>query len=850
MNSPLPPGLKIDLTNCEREPIHVLGNIQGFGFLVAVGADWFISRVSANTARFIGVPPDQLLGRALVEVFTEHAVHAIRNRVTLLRGPDAVERLFNVTLMAGGPAFDVALHFSGDQVLIEAEPAMAEEMEASAVVRAMIARVNQTDSFAGFLREGARQVRALTGFDRVMVYRFDDQGSGEVVAEALRPSVDSFMGLHYPASDIPAQARKLYIRNIFRVIADINGEPVPVMPELDARGQPLDQSLSALRAVSPIHIEYLKNMGVGASLSISIVADGKLWGLFACHHNSPRLPSFSYRTAAELFGQMFSLMLESRERRDGAEYETRARAATDRIMATVAQDNSLLENAQWIGDMVFETIPADGVGVCLDGAMSLTGLTPDQEQFGAIVRFLTEKATTQVFATESIQTFLPGAGTYADRSAGMIAIPLSRNPRDYVVLFRSEQLRSVRWAGNPEKPVEYGPHGARLTPRKSFEAWSELVKGQSVPFTSAERRVAETLRIGIMEVLVRLSDIAGAERARAHERQNLLIGELNHRVRNILALIRGLISQSRASAETVEGFIATLDDRIKALARAHDQITADRWGPARLSDLLETEAGAYLGEKRQRVLLEGPGLLINPSAFTSLALVFHELMTNAAKYGALSDSGIVKVRWRQDEGGDLLLDWTEEGGPAVSAPRRRGFGSTIIEQSIPFDLGGTVEMAFPVTGFHAHLRIPARHVAGLAQASETVSAVSRSLDAQPLADRRVLLVEDSMIIALDAEEALKEIGAAKVVTAASVARALGALEKGGLDFALLDLNLGDETSIPVAEALRARGIQFAFATGYGEAAEFVARFPGAPVLTKPYTADDLRKTFTDFSRKL
>ena len=151
-------------------------------------------------------------------------------------------------------------------------------------------------------------------------------------------------------------------------------------PALDAKGEALDLSLSVLRAVSPIHIEYLKNMGVAASLSISIIADGKLWGLFACHHYSPRLPSFAYRTAAELFGQMFSLMLESRERREAADYETRARAATDRLMATVAQDGQLLANAQWLGDMIFDTIPADGVGVCLDGITALTGLAPDRAQ--------------------------------------------------------------------------------------------------------------------------------------------------------------------------------------------------------------------------------------------------------------------------------------------------------------------------------------------------------------------------------------------------------------------------------------------------------------------------------------
>jgi light-regulated signal transduction histidine kinase (bacteriophytochrome)/CheY-like chemotaxis protein len=437
---------------------------------------------------------------------------------------------------------------------------------------------------------------------------------------------------------------------------------------------------------------------------------------------------------------------------------------------------------------------------------------------------------------------LPQAASYADRAAGMMAIPLSRNPRDYVVLFRSEQLRSVRWAGNPEKPVEYGPHGARLTPRKSFEAWSELVKGQSLPFTTAERRVAETLRVGVLEVLMRLADNASAERARAHERQELLIAELNHRVRNILALIRGLISQSRGNAESVEDFIVTLDDRIKAMARAHDLITADRWGPARLTDLLETETGAYLGEKRRRVTFEGPNLLLQPTAFTSLALVFHELTTNAAKYGALSDNGTVEVRWKLNEKGDLVVDWSEEGGPAVTAPTRRGFGSTIIEQSIPFDLGGSAEVAYRVTGLKAHFLVPARHIAGKAKGmSDTPATGAATADAQPLAGRRVLLVEDSMIIAMDAEDALKEIGAVKVVVAANVARALKALEKGGLDFALLDLNLGAENSTPVANVLVENRIPFAFATGYGEDTPLAAQYPGVPVLKKPYTADQLRQ---------
>ena len=655
----------VDITNCDREPIHVLGTIQPFGFLIAVSADWLVSRASANVEDYIGVPHHDLLGRPLKDFLLPETVHAIRNRMMLLRDPDSVERLFSVRLRQDGPAFDVAIHFSGASVVIEAEPASGGETEAGTMVRSMISRLQKTETMAAFLREGARHVRALTGFDRVMVYRFDRAGSGEVAAEALRAGVDSFLGLNYPASDIPAQARALYLRNAFRIITDVKAKPVPILPGLDPAGAALDQSLCILRAVSPIHIEYLRNMGVEASLSISIIVQGKLWGLFACHHYRARLPSFAQRSAAELFGQMFSLMLESRERAEAAEYETRARMVADRLMATVAQNSDLLTDAQWLGEIIFDTIQADGVGVSIDSAVSLSGLTPDETQFARIVQTLNRTASGQVFTTDQISVIVPGAEDYANRAAGLLAIPLSRSPRDYVVLFRSERLRSVRWGGNPEKKdIEYGPNGPRLTPRKSFEEWSDLVRGKALPFTAAELRMGETLRTALLEVVLRLSESAGQERRRAHEQQELLIAELNHRVRNILSLIRGLISQTRHSSLSAEAFTQTLDDRVQALARAHDQITADSWGPAPLIDLIATEAGAYLGDRRDRIRANGPNVLLEPGAFTVLALVIHELMTNAAKYGALADSGTVAIDWKTDADGNLLICWTESGGPA------------------------------------------------------------------------------------------------------------------------------------------------------------------------------------------
>lgn len=831
----------VDLSNCDREPIHAINAIQPFGVLIAVTSDWMVARVSANVRDYFGVSADTILGQPAHNLFSADALHSIRNRLSLLRGPDGVERLFSITLIDGIGKFDVALHFSGNNVVIEAEPATIDTFDTTSAVRAMVARLNNSSTMAAFFREGARQVRGMTGFDRVMVYRFDHEGSGEVIAESAGPGIDSFMGLHYPASDIPAQARTLYLRNTFRIITDIGAEPVALEPRLDASGSPLDQSLSMLRAVSPIHVEYLRNMGVAASLSISVVVEGKLWGLFACHHYQPRFLSFAVRSAAELFGSMFSLMLESRERKDAADYETRARALADRLMASIARNSDLLVDPQGIGEIVFDAIPADGIGVFIDGRMGFAGLAPPPAEFARIVQSLHQSGGSSVFTTDCIADIVPEAENYAGRAAGLLAIPLSRRPRDYIVLFRTEQVRSVRWAGNPEKPVEFGPNGARLTPRQSFAAWSQLVSGRAISFSVSEQKVAETLRVALLEVVLRMSESASADRRDATQKQDLLIAELNHRVRNILGLIRGLISQTRDNTISAAAFVETLDDRIQALARAHDQLTADRWSPARLIELLEIETNAYLGAKRNRVTLEGPNVLVEPSAFTTLALVIHELMTNAAKYGALSDSGMVRVTWRLTDDGELNIVWTESGGPAVTAPTRRGFGSTIIERSIPFDLGGTASVSYRLSGLEAQFLIPARHLAGTLPPLAKMASPDREQipDTQILRGCRVMLLEDSMIIALDAEDMLRALGAEKVLTASSVGRARDMMTTETIHFALLDFNVGNETSLDIADELRQAKIPFAFATGYGAEIDLPERLRDAIVLKKPYRGDNL-----------
>ncbi len=839
---------RVDLTNCDREPIHILGAIQPTGFLLALTADWMISRASANLAEFVGVEPLDVIGQPASALLDPATIHELRNRAAMLRGPDAVERLYAVKLLADQDPFNVAIHFSGSNIIVEAERSSGDMGDITGMVRSMISRLDQSTDLSGFYREGARQVRALSGFDRVMVYRFAPDGSGEVVAETCKPGIGRFLGLHYPASDIPAQARILYTRNLLRVISDVNATPVPIVPQLHEKGEPLDLSLSLLRSVSPIHIEYLKNMGVGASMSISIVVDGKLWGLFACHHYSPLSPTFERRSIAELFAQMFSMRLESRERKETVEFERRARDISDQLLGAVASDESLLRDPDWLADILTHAIPADGVGVWLAGNYAFSGTTPPTADFRRIVRALNATAAGKVLATDHIGSLVPDAEEFADAASGMLAIPVSRSPRDYVILFRSEMIRSVRWAGDPHKPVEYGPNGPRLSPRESFAEWKELVRGRSQPFTASEQRVAETLRATLIEVVLRLADEASAERQQASERQELLIAELNHRVRNILGLIRGLIRQSQPSDEAVKDFVRVVDGRIHALARAHNQITEDHWGPASLDALIDAEAAAFVDDA-ERIQREGEPVMLNPQAYSTMALALHELVTNSIKYGALSvPPGVVRLSWRLDDRGDLLLQWREQGGPPVKAPTRKGFGTTIIERSVPYDLGGSAATRYEEAGFEADLSIPARHVAKQAASAHAPIRFPRSAPGHReipppdlLKGRDVLIVEDSLIIALDAEDIVDRLGADHVSTAASVSAALDLIASSKPSFAILDVNLGNTNSFAIADELLSLGVPFMFATGYGEQANFPDQHRGRPVLQKPYTIENMAR---------
>jgi serine phosphatase RsbU (regulator of sigma subunit)/GAF domain-containing protein len=496
----------VDLDNCAREPIHVPGAIQPHGVLLGVDeGDRRVVVASANLADWYGVPAADALGRPLGDVVGADVAEA----VLAAAGTPWEERLDEVPLPGGRVA---ALHRSGAVLVVEVEEP-DDEVAVGHLVRESAMALQRAGNVSAVAAEAARRVRQLTGFDRVMVYRFDREWNGEVIAEAKADHLNTFLGLHYPSTDIPAQARELYRRNWLRVIPDIGYAAVPLVPAVDpATGEPLDLSTSTLRSVSPIHVEYLANMGVHASMSVSIVVGGQLWGLIACHHyDGPHRPGVAARNAAEYLGQLISLRIGEAVESDARDRSLDLVQLADRAAEPLDRADDVEAVLHEHEADVLKLAGATGALVLADGVRATLGLTPPIGLVEPICGAWDDDL--DVLVDDHLAVRVPEAAEHVEVAAGVLALPLTTDRREVVLWFRSEQVRSVDWGGDPHNAkiaAEEGD-GVRLSPRRSFDLWREVVRGRSTPWEAAEVRAAERFAHHLAAVLNRRGrDLAAA----------------------------------------------------------------------------------------------------------------------------------------------------------------------------------------------------------------------------------------------------------------------------------------------------------------------------------------------------
>lgn len=501
-------GTPIDLENCAREPIHIPGSVQPRGVLAVVHEpDFTVRHVSANVEHLLGRAAVDVLGRHLSALIGDGQAASLIQAVSTfsdLRQRNPLECIVDV----GGfrRVFDAILHrVPGGLLLVELEIAFGERPfsfpNTYQAVRVSVEELNRASSLAELYEVTVRAVRELTGFDRVMVYRYDEDYNGEVVAEAKVDGLNSFLGLHYPASDIPAQARALYEKNWLRLIDDVDYTPAPLLAAEE--GPPLDLTHASLRSVSPIHVEYLQNMGVRASMSISLLRHGRLWGLIACHHYAgPHLPPYGARAAAEFLGSTLSLRLVDQDDGDQLRVRLAAQAVLGKLTAATLDDDEPLTAALLGAPDLLDLVPADGVVVNIGGDCEERGDVPTPDVVTAVVEWARgagdEYATSQCLSED-----LPETDIDPDVAAGALVVHL---PEDqYAVWFRQEAVRSVDWGGDPHNKaiaVDEGDH-VRISPRRSFDRWREVVRHRSMPWTANETESAEALRRHLVESLYR-----------------------------------------------------------------------------------------------------------------------------------------------------------------------------------------------------------------------------------------------------------------------------------------------------------------------------------------------------------
>ncbi|HVK08152.1 MAG TPA: ATP-binding protein [Gemmataceae bacterium] len=629
---------------CAREPIHLPGTIQPHGVLFAcAGPDWTVRRASANAAGWVGRPAADVVGRGPVEAWA--GLRPGERPVPL--GPVRFE----------GRPYEALAHRTGETVVLELEAAPAEPWPpAHPFLDDYLARIESTGTIADLCRVTAAAVRRLTGFDRALVYQFDADGAGTVVGEDRSDRLPSYLGLRFPESDIPRQARELYRLNRLRLIPDAGYTPVPIVPA----GAPLDLSFSALRSVSPVHVEYMRNMGTAASMSVSVVRAGRLWGLISCHHADPRFVPLGVRGACDLAGRAFALRLDALEGGRDRERLADVRAAFTRLLAGMADCGEVAGGLLDHPAELLAFADAAGAAVLTGERFFRIGETPREDEVRALVAWLFAADTPEVYHTDHLAADYPPAAAFADTASGLLAVAISKLHADCVLWFRPEVVRTVAWAGDPHKPADAA---GRLSPRRSFEQWKETVRGKSVPWRPAEVEGAVELRNAIVGVVLRkaeeLADLS-AELTRSNKELESFSYSVSHDLRAPLRHVVGyaeLLQESAADklSPTDRRYLRTIIEATEHAGQLMDKLlhyarmgrTALDKQRVDMNDLVRTVADTLTAENPGRRITWHLGPLAPALADAAMmGLVVRNLLENAVKYTRNRPEAVIEVGCR------------------------------------------------------------------------------------------------------------------------------------------------------------------------------------------------------------
>ncbi len=573
-----------DLTNCERELIHLAGSIQPHGVMLVLSEPRLvIVQASANVGALVDAAVDDLLGQP-IDALGAACATAVRE---LLESPQLHvpvpvqvsvrhrDRERSATLLVHRPPEGgVILEF--EDIRTAGERRMSPALPTR--LAGIVTRLSAAHSIAALADLVVEELHDLIGYDRVMVYRFDTEGHGEVIAEAKRGAMESYLHRHYPSSDIPQRARELYLRNKVRLLVDVHYTPVPLVPRVSpVTGEELDLSMAGLRSISPMHLQYLKNMGVGATVVASLVHEGKLWGLIACHHRAPRYLAYDLRAACELLSEVVSTRISALEHYAEAQAEVLVRRLEHRLIEETAADGDWRRALFDAPRQLLTPVGAEGAALLFDGEVHSTGDVPATTDLRALFAYLDSQGADPVFATNCLGRLHPPLRHLTAVAAGVLAVRLGPAPGEYLAWFRKEQLQNVIWGGDPSKPVLFSDT-MELSPRRSFAAWTEQVRETALAWTLRDQAIAKAIGTSLADIILQLravrvliaeSQLVSMRAAVLGAADPVIIADDDGRVVLVNAALARLIPGPHRAIESLDDLAAVFEEpaRVEAMLR-------------------------------------------------------------------------------------------------------------------------------------------------------------------------------------------------------------------------------------------------------------------------------------------
>ncbi len=582
---------EVNLTNCDREAIHLLGQIQPHGVLIVIKeSELKIVQISENTDFFFGIPASSLINQPLQKLFPQSQIDIL---VPLLLEENLeIVNPIKLTSEINNKKhfFECVVHRSDKLIVLEIEPLSknsSSNLDFYHLAKASALKIRKANDFLEMSNLLVKEIQKITLYDRVLLYRFEHDQSGVIVAEVLSchndQPLEPFLGLHYPASDIPIQARKLYYNNWLRLIVDLNCQPVSLIPANNPiTNSSLDLSFSVLRNVSPIHIKYLNNMGVSASLGISLINAQKLWGLVVCHHYSPKYINYDTRKICEFLGQIMSVEIVNKHEKDFEKSLQKIKSIQIKLKQDILADKQILSQALLQDqENLLNLVNAQGAVICLGNQISKIGEVPDQKSVSKLIEWLRVNNSQDIVYTNCLGELYPDASAIKDRASGLLAISIFLNHTAYhIIWFRPEVIQTVNWAGDPNKPMQIEADGSMsLSPRRSFELWKETVREKSLPWQQVEIEAALELRGTLMLAALDFSQQALKQEANrtevASRAKSEFLARMSHELRTPLNAILGctqLMNRDTSLTTQIEEYVHIISHSSEHLLSLIDDI--------------------------------------------------------------------------------------------------------------------------------------------------------------------------------------------------------------------------------------------------------------------------------------